>query len=435
MGNLAPHIHRPICSPIALPGAGSTLSKGGGVLRPANLTANAIGDSYAAASVGSAVNGWVQQAAHGALPWARGMCSQRFYMPGDAIKGVGGNNMLDILNRITDVTTMSIAGPDGVMVKPGIVVFHADAVNDLSSDLATITARFESCVSAILAAGQVCVVVGPTPQGLGTAFTAPQLALLASWRDYLRTRARPALGVLVADPWNDIASSPDGNVATTGMLSDNKHWNPRAAFLVGRRIAAEMAKFAPAARPLPGANLLINPELAGTGGSVSGGITGAVATSWGAATTTLTGDQTVVASKVDNGDGTFKQQFLINGTWAVTSTIGLNQTLSGPTFGVGEIYSLEAGIEVDQISPPPSTLVYAGASFVFKSGGLATDWIMNASELTPGGPLDNLHRVERYVHAADSTRNGANILLTWAAGTYVNLTVRFKLPKIVKHTS
>ncbi len=410
------------------------LTKGGGVRAPANLTAAAIGDSYAALSTGTTVNSWVQQAAHGALPWARGLCNQQFYMPGAAIKGNGGDSLAAILARITDVTAMSIAGPDGASVKPGIVVFHADAVNDLSSDLATITSRFESCLSAILAAGQVCVVVGPTPQGSGTAFTAPQLALLASWRDYLRTRARPPQGILVADAWNDIASSPDGSVATATMLSDNKHWNPRAAYLVGQRIATEMAKFAPASRPLPGTNLVANPTLSGTAGTKSGGITGEVADSWGASTTTLTGDQAIVASKVDIGGGNFAQQFHVTGTWAGAGNVSINRTLSGwgTTYNIGDVMSFEGGIEIDQISPAPSSYIYGNVGLLYKSGGIVSDLTLNAVEPTPAGPINVLHRVERYTHGADSTRNTGNFTLTWAAGV-VDITARFKLPKMVKH--
>lgn len=422
---------------LALSPGSSVLRRVGGVLRPSNVVVAAIGDSLMAQSVGTTVGGFVQQDFRGALPWARALAQQRCYLPGGAIKGVGGNRLDQILARITDVTSMSIAGPDGVSVLPGTVVLNGGA-NDIgqSADLATVISRLESCISAIRAAGQIVVLIGPTPQSSGTTWNATQLGVLADFRDYCRARSQPAQGVLVADAWDDIASAPDGDVAAATMLRDTAHWHPKAAYLVGLRLKEQIDQLFTEPRPLAGTNLLLNPELAGTSGSKGGGITGNVASSWIANTAaTLTGDQTITASKIDLGGGQYAQQFHVSGTWAGSGDVSINQTLPnwGTTYNTGDIMSFDGIVEVDGISPPPTGKHVPMVKIIYKGGSEVVDALLGAAEPTPAAtPLVLNPRVERFTHGADSTRNTPVFVYGWPAGTY-DFTLRFRAPKYVRH--
>ena len=415
----------------------ATLRKGGGVLLPPNLVVASIGDSLEAQSVGSpVVNGFTQMDYRGCHPWARALSRQRYYHPGAASKGVGGNTLAQILARITDVTDMSIAGPDGVLVKPGTVVLEGGSNSIGQNHTAEqAIADLEGCISAIRAAGQNVVVVNVTPQDVSTTWSTTQLDRLEVLRDYIRARARPSQGVLVADAWDAIAGTPNGRYAAPGMLRDTIHWYPKAAYLVGVPLSVEMGKLFPAERPLLGTNLLTNPELAGTGGSKFAGIVGDVATGWGATCPALSGDQAITASKVDLGGGQYAQQFRITGTWSFGGDVGLNQTLPGwgTTYNIGDTVSFDGVIEVDGITPAPTSRHTPSVVILYKSGGNVKDALLGSAEPTPAAtPLSLNLRIERFTHGADSTRNTPQFLYSFPAGTY-DFTVRFKLPKYVKH--
>lgn len=408
------------------------------ILPPPNLVVAAIGDSLCTQSVGSSTyNGYVEQDYRGALPWARSLTRQRCYLPGAAIKGAGGNRLDQILARITDVTAMSIADPDGNSVQPGTVVLNG-SVNDIGqgASLTTVTDRMEACIAAVRAAGQHVVVIGPTPQASSTTWTSTQLGTLADFRDYCRERPRPAQGVLVADAWNDIASAPDGDVAAATMLRDTVHWHPKAAHFVGMRLAKQLDRLFRHDRPLPGTNLITNPELSGTSGTKSTGITGSVATGWAATSAGAgTGDAAIVASKVDLGDGTFAQQFRIMGTWASGGDIGMNQTIAGwgTTYNPGDIVSFDGVFEVDAISPAPTSRHIAGLHILFKSGTTVSDARLGATEPTPANTALVLNpRIERFTHGSDSTRNTPQFNYVFPAGTY-DFAVRFRSPKYIRH--
>lgn len=404
-----------------------TLSQGVGVL-PSNNEVGALGDSITAANVGLTVGTLAQRDARGFGSWAAALCGQRVVFPAANSKGVGGNTSAQMLARINDVTSLS-AGTITVLA----------GTNDAGGSvfLDTYQSNIESIIAAIRAAGKVVILVIPPPRDdITGGLTAGQVALLIAYRDWLRTRARPAQGVYLADAWNDIAAVTDGATAKAGYLrGDGIHPTVTGSWWLGYRVAQVLKRLIAARDPwdFDGASLCVNSALAGTTGTKGTGWTGSVATSWVGASETLTGDQAVAVSKV-TVDGIERQRIAISGTFGSGFNPAFSQTLAGwgATYTVGDIMSMAVNYEIIQGG---ASLKNVFAGIVYKSGAVVADLINSSTEQVPSDQnFSALTRVYRFTQPADATRLTPQFGLSLSAGTH-NLIIDFWRPHLIKHTS
>lgn len=380
------------------------------VVGPVSATVAYIGDSITVQAVGSTAGGYVQQDARGPAWWARAFSNQRFTTPTSFIKGVGGNTTTQMLARITDVTALDA----------GIVVIQG-GVNDVAAgaSLATITANIEAMIHACRLAGQVVVLQGPHPESSATTFTAGQLAIWAALRDWMIARHRPEHGVWSnISAWDDIASTPGGDVAATGMLRDTIHPNPRASRFLGSALSQMLNDIIDADDPWDsGTNLINNPTLTGTAGSKVNGVTGNVATSWTAsAGAALSGDQTIVASLVARGDGTNFQRFVISGTWAGSSLLSFYtaQATWGVDWNIGDVVDISADIICDPTGT--DNLNYTEVGVYYKAGVFTVDGLNSSTDPGPVTPFTVKPGLIGFTFPADATRNFPLFGIAWRPG-------------------
>lgn len=212
--------------------------------------------------------------------------------------GVGGNTSAMMLARFaTDV----------VAYKPPIVIIEG-STNDPRTSVpsATTEANMLAMFQAAFAAG--CKVVTTTIPPAGDTTTAQRQTVQATnmWlRDY--ARANPQNLALV--DWWALLANPLTDGYKTGMSIDGIHPSSLGAFTLAQPMADAIARFLPPGPdPLPSANvndtsnLLTNPLLTGTGGTLLAGGTpsGSVADSWLAVGTST---PTYACSKVPRPDG------------------------------------------------------------------------------------------------------------------------------------
>lgn len=190
-------------------------------------------------------------------------------------------------------------------------------------------ANISGIVAAFLAAGIRVSIVAELPRGDAT-YTAFRLTD-AQWRDHMRVRRHilsmhDGCNVLAVDAWTDVANlaSNSGDIRL-GYTYDGIHLAGVAAARVARRAWDQLSLVIPPYRYTPGgvrdtwnadnpgASIVFNPNMTGTGG-VLGGHTGVIADAWtgGSAIANLT----ITASKVTDSLGVEAQQFVIAGTTA-----------------------------------------------------------------------------------------------------------------------
>lgn len=390
---------------------------------PRNTDVAMIGDSITAASLGSAGGGYTQEGGASSF-FAKGFSRQRFTIPVSNIKGTSGNTTTQMLARITDVTALSA----------GTVIIQG-GVNDVTGGAAlqTIIDNIESMIRACRSSGQIVVLQGPHPVDATTTWTAGQLAIWAGLRDWVATRHRPAGGVWAnQSAWNDIASSPGGDVATSGMLYDAIHPAARGHRYIGYRLSQMLDTIFSASEPWDtvSPNYVTNSGLTGTGGTKNNGVTGSVADNWiGAAGAALSGDQVILASK-ETIDGRVWQQFHITGTWGSTGSLQLYQVASGwgTTWNIGNVARAAFDVELD--TPASGTLRGAPAvGFYYKAGTSVRDGF--GTNNGPEAALALTMRTNQFTLPADATRIYPLGELNWLAGT-IDMTVRFSRPVLEK---
>lgn len=226
-------------------------------------------------------------------------------------------------------------------------------------------ANISGIVAAFLAAGIRVSIVAELPRGDAT-YTASRL-IDAQWRDHMRVRRHilsmhDGRNVLAVDAWTDVANlaSTSGDIRL-GYTYDGIHLVGVAAARVARRAWDQLSRVIPPYRYTPGgvrdtwnadnpgASIVSNPNMTGTGG-VLGGHAGFIADAWagGGAIANLT----ITASKVTDGFGVDAQQFVIAGTTApaalaFTDLIRQDRNIGTQGLAIGGKVRVVGELEID----------------------------------------------------------------------------------------
>lgn len=252
--------------------------------------------------------------------WASAFLRHRLKLVKNA--GVSGNTSAQLLARFD---------ADVVAYRPGYVVLLI-GTNDMiaTTSLATLQSNVTAMLDKCDAMGALPIVLTLPPySGASTA----QLGVLHGYNYWLKTQGRTRRNLAVVDihPALSDATAADEwiNSTVAQFTADGTHSGAWGAARIGRLLADTLTPLVPAVDTLPfssaeagGAlslaspNLLANPGLTGTTGTLLNGVTGAAATNWqvrsidGAAVA-----GTVAASKVTRTDQ-------VGGQWQQVAATG-----------------------------------------------------------------------------------------------------------------
>lgn len=265
------------------------MSNSGRVIVSRNKNTAVIwGDSYTSKNFVSGTDSYNSR--QGYWTWANVLSGQRLTLLNNA--GVFGQGTAQILARFaTDVALYS----------PGWVVIMA-GTNDVASTgtVASITANLASMIASASNIGAQVILCTIPPR---SALTGGQKAVQVQCNRWIRAQG-VLPGVTVIDVWQTLIDPATGQILAA-LTNDGIHVNDTGAQRIGRLMATVISQLVAPVDILGHSTddpllLIANPNLTGTAGSLSTGVTGSVATSW---TTAPVGTSTVVASKVARTDG------------------------------------------------------------------------------------------------------------------------------------
>ncbi|WP_032389217.1 SGNH/GDSL hydrolase family protein [Rhodococcoides fascians] len=210
--------------------------------------------------------------------------------------------LLANVSTIGHTSTQILARFDGEVapLKPGYVVILAGR-NDGAAGAAATIANLQAMYDKAFALGSIVIALTIPPCNTLEAGQRTADNTINQWIKRQGRSRRNFIAVDVASVLQDIS----GNMNTPLVSSDGKHPNSLGARRMGKLVASVLGPILPRADILPtnnddAANLLANPLMFSTFGSVDSGATGTVASSWRVGLTGSGG--TVVASKVASTD-------------------------------------------------------------------------------------------------------------------------------------
>lgn len=221
--------------------------------------------------------------------------------------GVGGDHTTHVLARMSEI----LASPAS---RANLLIGTNDARNALS--VASYSTNLLNIVTQLLNSGKLVDICTIPPivasPAVGTIASANQLVL--GYNAYIKTLARSDPRIMLHDIYEAITdcTATTATVLSGMLASDNVHFSPKGAYTAGAVIAANFANRLPVSSgrissmsdcynvDSTNSQLLTNPLMQGTGGTLSGGATGSVPTNW---TVTMTSATSVVASIVSRADG------------------------------------------------------------------------------------------------------------------------------------
>lgn len=258
-----------------------------------------FGDSITAQDVNGSdgVSGYGSSTARGYWAQAQLQLQQRFVLLNNA--GVGGNTTAQMLARIQ---------ADVLAYTPGYCIVEGGG-NDVTNAVtaATTIANLTSIYTALRAVG--ITVVATTILPTTSANTADEKLVLYTINNWIRGYVSTQAGMILCDWYAYVADPSTGDPATNMTFDGITHPSQQGAYLLGSKLAAELAPLTYIADPLPFANVevgsvtLPNPRMVGA----APGTNVTVAANSGAPTLTN--------SKVARTDG-------VQGEWAQTVATG-----------------------------------------------------------------------------------------------------------------
>ncbi len=263
--------------------------------------------------------------AQGYFTWANASLGGRLTLIRNA--GVAGETTAQMLARVTDVTTLPV--PVGYC----IVLAGTNDVWLYGQTSTQVTTNLQAIYDAIHAAG-ITVVACTIPPIAGVSTSIRQA--LNETNNWIRDRSQQP-GFIVCDwaaRWTDPASG-----ARTGYSSDGVHPKCLGAGALGIALADALRPYIGGSVFMPSTNddytnKLLNGMMTGTTGSVFGGASGTVATSWAALR--VSGAGTLVCAKAARTDE-------IAGEWQTLTLSG-----GGGTFNLLQYVDGLAGLAAGQ---------------------------------------------------------------------------------------
>lgn len=273
------------------------------------------------------------------------LAGARFYTNPSFDQGIAGQNTTQMLARIGLVTAQIIPGKTLVPFLGG--------TNDISSNPSilpgdvntsgTSISNINQIVTQLVAAGAKVLIHTIWKRGVPQA-SYPYEAQRLAVNTFIRSLAGTP-GVTVFDVENVY------NPETMSDEAQGLHPNPYGAFVVASAEAPLVASFIDPVSILAGqpGNLLVNPELTGTGGTLtSGTATGVVANNWRLYRDSGNANGTVVGSKEVGADGIERQAVTVTANsagacWGYFETAAV-VTTNGLT---GDLFEAWVGTELD----------------------------------------------------------------------------------------
>lgn len=359
--------------------------------------------------------------------WAAFLSKQRLRLRGEACHAVSGQGTAHVLS--TQLPAFLALRPT-----PGFVFLHI-GVND--GPTYGLTAQqtidnYKLIMERLSAAGVVPIVIPIMGQSAASAAFNRRYARINRW---LREHCYSRPDVILAD-MNDVIVDP-----TTGFpklsLSDGLHPKVNGHFQMGKAIAAILEKYLPDpmaalshpymlydATEHPYGSLLPNPYMTGTGGTLSGGATGTVATNWQLGISNAPG-ATAAGSKVTLADGTVAQRITIGGTStpvdvAHSPIITLTATgIDATRFIAGETYEIY-GPRFEANAMTGIAGLYSNLQVNVDSGSGAVAYIVNtgspgnaATEPIPSEAFSGVDRTQRMTLPTGTITAVSSALWVW----------------------
>ena len=238
--------------------------------RPPVNTLGVLGDSITDFGTASGTT-FDSRNAKGYWVWALIRLRHRLRLITEA--GVAGNTTAQMLDRLDSYLANGTPGWNLVL----------GGTNDAAGlvDLATITANLTAIYDRIAdSGGRVVAVTVPPKTGASSA----QNLRIAEVNRWIKQQGGTRPGLVACDVYPALVAATSGDYAA-GMSADGTHPAPQGASVMGKIVADTLTPLIPALDVLPygavdTANLITNPLLTGTGGTVGTGGTGSVATGW-----------------------------------------------------------------------------------------------------------------------------------------------------------
>lgn len=322
------------------------------------------------ASIGDSIGAYARQAVtttdrrfnfHGYLAWVRRFCGSRISLPIANIFNVGGKTLEEV--RTEQLASAVASNADWVIAHVG-----TNNSNDLTNTTyAEDVADYTEIITSLNNAGKGVLFIPIRIRGAAFPISTAMRNKIAQLNVWVRNFA---IGrkVLIADV-NHIFldySSATG-VGATAYLPDGTHDGPNGSILMGRFIADVILRnivrcetveanglfdFRPtgAATDIQNGNQIPNPIMLGTAGTMTGGPTGVVASSYRCRVAGTLGSGTVVCSKeaVTGFISRERQVITIGGTWTAGVQVALDIDTATPV--VGDAHQLQMKVSLQLIS-------------------------------------------------------------------------------------
>lgn len=374
----------------------------------------------------------------GFITWASTLSHGAIWMPPSHDFGLSGDLTAGILGRVDAVLAAS--------PRPDLCIIHA-ITNDIAAGIPfpTYTANFAAIVDRLLGGGVTPVVMIPQPCRGDTAAIHAGYARAHEW---MRATYGKKSGVILVDAIDELIDPAATTYeALAGVMADNRHLNTKGAFLMGRRLAAQLAASGVVQRSVslrsngdlydatnnPTGNLIENGMMLGSSAAVvTGGVAaGHVATGW--LTAAAMNGATVTPSKVVDSAGKEWQQFAFSGTMATPATFAFYRDMAVPAnVAVGD--KLELCVEVESDA---TVGIISPTAMLRMITALGTDDPRGHSAENPPGPevaWKGMIRAPEYTVPAAPTTVRARLSVAFASGTNIPVSgnIRFRACSIRK---
>ncbi|MGK2911241.1 MAG: SGNH/GDSL hydrolase family protein [Sphingobium sp.] len=270
--------------------------------------------------------------AHGYMTWALTLSGQRVSMPlRQYVWGFPGKETSEIFAAIPSFLAQMPRKPSTLVVECGTNnIFHNAATGTFES----ITSDWTAIAAYLTARGirVIFIPILPRTTGFSTLFTAAQFEVLDRCNRWLNAFAANSKGTIavassclidLTDP-TSVGAQPKAN-----LFGDGTHPAVGGGYYIGKAVSAILNTWYPPIDLLPSsslvwsagtprANLLPNPMMSGTSGTVTAPAAGTAPTSWTASMTTVTGLTMTVSKVTSVYDGSPMTQLSFGGTYSVT---------------------------------------------------------------------------------------------------------------------
>lgn len=279
----------------------------------ASRTVALLGDSITAANLSDDGES-VAYNSPGYGCWLRVLSNQRIDIPPDYVQGVAGETSVQIAARIGDI----------VALKPGACVVLSGTNDGALTYQQTIDA-LDTIYTRLYRAGVFTIAMTILPRGNITTALYQKIHRINRWIESQRYTRK---NFIVVDPMLDLVDLSTGE-PKTGYTQDLLHPTPIGGYYISQQLVSQINTLYPVSpKPFsnridtyhatnnPYGNLMSTTGLMeGTGGTLSNGATGDLATGWICDGTNIPSGAALALAKVTKADGRTFQEFTWSGNY------------------------------------------------------------------------------------------------------------------------